>query len=143
MSPFAPEYIDLCRQHPIKKVWEWGDYYFSADTAKGIDPQIDLLTSKGHHPTPEAEHGQLFVAWTWLPRLDQLLDLLEARGARDIHFLYIEASLGGNEKWLLRAAERHPLVGRGETREEAAYRLLLHVVAPGTVITSTASRGQA
>jgi hypothetical protein len=126
---FTESFIALCREHPIEPehVFRLGDWYY------GIGQDINThrpgetgMVLVNQNPRPGTASPGYFV---WLPRLDQLLDMLEAADAfwarleindheaRPEHRFTAEAGLRSRQR----------MAAMGASREEAAYRLLLAV----------------
>jgi hypothetical protein len=121
---FTPGYLELCRQNPIQRTLEAGDWLMTCGHGQTIGP--NLCHAGGLLPTGPMSKDPLATVY-WLPRLDQLLDLLEAAGHRYIGFDWAAttdawAAMAGvdvDREWYESAI--------GDSREEAALRLLLKV----------------
>ncbi len=121
-SPFPPTYLTLCQTERLQHDFEEGDWvvYLGGEEPR---PAAALF-----HQTPAGSYPE---SYAWVPRLDQLLELLSLEeSAWDLAFdWWPEASWDAlpEEHW--RCSRMVPefmaAEGRGSCREEAAYRLLL------------------
>jgi hypothetical protein len=124
---FTESYIALCREHPLERTWQLGDWHTWAYQPDNLSALLVSRDSDGELDAPEPGYldADGYPA-CWLPRLDQLLDMLEVKGFREVRIYPMGAD------WRMDTADGPDkdrwLVSRPcSTREEAAYRLLLAV----------------
>lgn len=115
--PSGPEYasyIALCRELRLKREVARGDY---VAWHVGGDP---LLWAADQSPSSDI--------WVWLPRLDQLLLMLEGKGVRDVGFWALDdcAKCGALTPGDFDGISYGDLE-TATTREEAALRLWIAV----------------
>ena len=120
----APEYLELCKKHPLERTFQEGDWImrqsgFPPDFVMEWTPSVYPEGADGKWPHVHHKADQIV---RWIPRLDQLLDLLEAES----NGLPETVAFSGSEGF--RGAEMgYEVSGPCTSREEAAYRLLLAV----------------
>lgn len=120
--PFPPAYLNLCRDKPFERDFEEGDYVVYKESEDGR-PAAGL-----YHQTPAGLYPE---SYSWVPRLDQLLDkLFYEEHVFDVGFYWAPAGSFDEEPkehWCCHrnVPEFMKAEGRGTCREEAAYRLLL------------------
>lgn len=122
-SPEYASYVALCRELRLEREYEKGDYYTAPVPVSTIAPDgYEVLVWISLYRLPNANEE-----CTWLPRLDQWLDLLEEEGYATIEFCARAIDM---ERYLYGA---HPdnmasFTGWLSSREEAAARLWMAVV---------------
>jgi len=128
--PFTDDYVSACRTAQLEHQIVHGDYYI------GIEHLVRPGASRGskrrvwpaEKPFIKIHHSEPVDGATWVPRLDQLLDLLRLAGQLNVMFCYSPAnSYGTPEGWYCEPVGIQISDGatRSTSREEAALRLLL------------------
>jgi hypothetical protein len=126
---FDPVYVDLCRRQPLDRSVREGDYFanlwdnFRQHEVKlaSRDQTVQMHTfGAGNLPALKEAGGSV-----WLPRLDQLLDMLGEEGAHGVALVRCDEHPSCQRADLISPLVSHE--GHGASREEATYRLLLEV----------------
>jgi hypothetical protein len=68
----SESYIALCREAKLQREYQEGDLHWESVYVSG-NGEIQLCTETCFHPQPGEQ-------WVWIPRLDQLLRLIESEG---------------------------------------------------------------
>lgn len=130
--PLTPDYISACRSARLERQIVHGDYYV------GVSHLVRPFASSGSKrrvwpadkPFIKIHHTEPVDGATWVPRLDQLLDLIRDAGVLSVMFCYSPPnSYGTPEGWYCEPVGTQLSAGatRATSREEAALRLLLAI----------------
>ena len=116
-GPFTAEFVALCVEQPLKHAPEFraGEWL--------TEPEFSIFRRGQHKVTGKESDMTWDEPWVWLPRLDQLVDLLAEAGIP-------EPVLGWHDLENGRRLYSYQLLddpGFWTSREEAMYRMLLRV----------------